>query len=105
LVAAEIEKRTSKETRSVVLGHIQRGGAPTPWDRQLCTRFGVCAVEAIADGLFGKMVALTETGIMPVQLTEAIGRTRTVPPDGEMVRVGRALGVSFGNEELNRLVN
>jgi ATP-dependent phosphofructokinase / diphosphate-dependent phosphofructokinase len=98
IVAKEIEKRTDKETRSVVLGHLQRGGAPTPWDRQLCTRFGVSAVEAIADGSFGTMVALTASGIEPIKLTEAIGRIRTVPPEGEMVRVGRALGISFGNE-------
>jgi 6-phosphofructokinase 1 len=98
VVAAEIEQRTDKESRSVILGHLQRGGAPTPWDRQLCTRFGVCAVETIADGRFGTMVALTATGIETVMLTEAIGKIRTVPVDSEMVQVARALGTSFGNE-------
>jgi phosphofructokinase-like protein len=99
-IAKEIEKRTSKETRCVVLGHLQRGGAPTPWDRQLCTRFGVSAVEAIANGQFGSMVALTPLGIEPVPLVEAIEKIRTVPVDGEMVRTARALGISFGNEYL-----
>jgi 6-phosphofructokinase 1 len=98
VVAAEIEKRTGKETRSVILGHLQRGGAPTPYDRQLCTRFGVSAVVAIAEGQFGTMVALTPAGIEPVNLVEAIQKIRTVPADGEMVRTARALGVSFGNE-------
>jgi 6-phosphofructokinase 1 len=98
VVAGEIEARTGKECRAVVLGHLQRGGAPTAWDRQLCTRFGVSAVEAIAEERYGTMVALTPTGIEPVLLTDAIDRIRTVPPDGELVRVCRALGVSFGNE-------
>jgi ATP-dependent phosphofructokinase / diphosphate-dependent phosphofructokinase len=98
VVANEIEQRTGKETRTVVLGHLQRGGAPIAWDRQLCTRFGVSAVEQIAAGKFGTMVALTPTGIAPVMLTEAIGKIRTVPPDSDLLRVGRALGISFGNE-------
>jgi ATP-dependent phosphofructokinase / diphosphate-dependent phosphofructokinase len=99
-VAAEVEKRTGKESRAVVLGHLQRGGAPTAWDRHLCTRFGVSAVELIAEGKYGHMVALTATGIEPVPLWDAIDRIRTVPPDGELVRVCRALGTSFGNEGL-----
>ena len=96
VVAREVEKRTGKESRATVLGHLQRGGSPTAWDRQLCTRFGVSAVEAIAAGHYGYMVALTPHGIDPVPLTEAIGRIRTVPPQGELVRAGRALGISFG---------
>jgi 6-phosphofructokinase 1 len=95
-VAAELTRRTGKESRSVVLGHLQRGGAPSSWDRQLCTRFGVGAVEAVLDGHFGMMVALTAEGIEPVSLLDAIGRIRTVPLQGELVRTGRALGVSFG---------
>jgi 6-phosphofructokinase 1 len=91
--------RTSKETRAVVLGHLQRGGAPTAWDRQLCTRFGVYAVELIAAARYGTMVALTHDGIDSVLLTDAIDRIRTVPPDGELVRMGRAIGISFGNEQ------
>jgi len=95
-VAGEIQKHTCKETRAVVLGHLQRGGAPTAWDRHLCTRFGVSAVEEIAKGNFGVMVALTPSGIAPVELVDAVDSIRTVPPEGEIVRVGRALGISFG---------
>jgi len=101
LVADEIQKRTGKETRAVVLGHLQRGGSPTAWDRQLCTRFGVLAVELIADDNFGKMVAWTPEGIAPVEIIDAIDKIRTVPVDGDIVRVGRALGVSFGERWLN----
>jgi len=96
LIAAEMQKRTGKEARTMVLGHLQRGGAPSSWDRQLCTRFGVSAVEAVVDGAFGHMVALTANGIEPVPLLQAIGRIRTVPTDGELVRTAHALGVSFG---------
>jgi phosphofructokinase-like protein len=98
VVASEIEKRTGKETRAVVLGHLQRGGAPTAWDRQLCTRFGVYSVELIAQARYGVMVSLTHEGIDSVLLTDAIDRIRTVPPDGELVRMGRELGIGFGNE-------
>jgi 6-phosphofructokinase 1 len=96
VVATEIQNRTGKETRAVVLGHLQRGGSPTAWDRHLCTRFGVSAVEQIADQNFGVMVALTPSGIAPVELVDAVDKIRTVPPDGEIVRAGRALGISFG---------
>jgi 6-phosphofructokinase 1 len=98
VVAGELEARTGKECRAVVLGHLQRGGAPTAWDRHLCTRFGVSAVELIAAEQYGYMVALRGAGIEPVLLTDAIDRIRTVPPDGELVRTARALGTSFGNE-------
>lgn len=98
VVANEIQARTGKETRAVVLGHLQRGGSPSAWDRQLCTRFGVSAVEQIAEENYGVMVALTPSGIAPVALIDAVDKIRTVPPDGEIVRVGRALGISFGSE-------
>jgi 6-phosphofructokinase 1 len=96
-IATELEQSTGKEARCVVLGHLQRGGAPSPWDRQLCTRFGVYAVQLIAEGKFGTMVALTPEGMAPVKLTDAISKIRRVPPDGEMVTVARALGISFGD--------
>jgi phosphofructokinase-like protein len=98
VVATEIEQRTGKECRTVVLGHLQRGGAPTAWDRQLCTRFGVHAVEMIAQARYGTMVALTREGIGSVLLSDAIDCIRTIAPDDELVRMGRALGISFGNE-------
>lgn len=97
-VAAEIERLTGKETRYVVLGHLQRGGMPTPVDRQLCTRFGVGAVGLIELGKFGQMVALQAQRIVAVPIIDAIGRLKTVPPDGEMVRTASALGISFGCE-------
>lgn len=98
VVCREIEKRTGKETRCVVLGHLQRGGQPTQWDRQLCTRFGVSAVNLIAEKKFGKMVALTANGMAPVDLAEAVRKIRTVPPEGELVQTARALGISFGDK-------
>ncbi|HLP78584.1 MAG TPA: ATP-dependent 6-phosphofructokinase [Candidatus Paceibacterota bacterium] len=97
VVAAEIEKRTGKETRAMVLGHLQRGGSPTYMDRVLCTLFGAKAVELIAEGKFGRMVAHTGTGVDSVPMPEAIGRLRTVPHDEGVVRTARALGISMGD--------
>jgi 6-phosphofructokinase 1 len=98
VVAQEVERRTGKETRACVLGHLQRGGPPTPVDRQLCTRFGVVAVEMIAQGLFGHMAAFCPPEIVSVPLTTVIGGIRQVPVNGEMVRTARALGISLGDE-------
>jgi ATP-dependent phosphofructokinase / diphosphate-dependent phosphofructokinase len=97
VVAAEIEKCTGKETRVCVLGHLQRGGGPTTFDRLLCTRFGARAVQLIADEKFGHMVSLRPPDTVAVKLTEAIGRLRTVPLDGDIVQTARALGISFGD--------
>ncbi len=97
VVAAEIEKRTGKETRVCVLGHLQRGGAPTSFDRLLCTRFGAGAVQLLAQAQYGYMVALRPPDIVPVKLSEAVGRLRSVPPNGEIVQTARALGISFGD--------
>ena len=96
-VAREIQTRTQKESRCVVLGHLQRGGTPTQFDRQLCTRFGVYAVQMIAQEQFGMMAALTGTGIAPVLLADAVDRIRIVPKDGELVMTARSLGISFGD--------
>lgn len=98
VVAREIAEGAGKETRVCVLGHLQRGGSPTPFDRQLCTRFGVRAVQLIADGRYGHMVASRPPDMHAVLIRDAIGRIRTVPPDGEMVESARALGISFGDE-------
>ncbi|HBL16365.1 MAG: 6-phosphofructokinase [Elusimicrobia bacterium GWA2_69_24] len=97
VVAKEIEKRTGKESRVCVLGHLQRGGGPTSFDRLLCTRFGARAVQLIADAKFGHMVALRPPDTVAVPITEAIGRLRKVPVDGDLVQTGRALGISFGD--------
>jgi len=97
VVAAELEKRTGKETRNCVLGHLQRGGSPTTFDRALCSMFGATAVELIAARDFGKMVAFVGPGVGAVDLGEAIGRLKTVPPDGNLARTARALGISLGD--------
>jgi 6-phosphofructokinase 1 len=81
LLASEIEKRTGKEARCTVLGHIQRGGTPTAFDRVLATRFGEHAIGAVQDGAFGMMVALRGTDIVRVPLTEATREIKTVPPE------------------------
>ncbi len=81
LLADEIEKRTGKEARYTVLGHIQRGGTPTAYDRVLATRFGVHAIGAVHDGDFGTMVALRGTDIVRVPLADATRELKTVPPE------------------------
>ena len=80
MLADEIEKRTGKEARCTVLGHIQRGGTPTAFDRVLATRFGVHAVQAVHDEAFGVMVALRGTDIIRVSLAEATSQLKLVPP-------------------------
>lgn len=97
VVAAELEKRTGKEARCCVLGHLQRGGSPTTFDRALCSMFGATAVELIDAGNFGMMVAFTGGGVGAVKITEAVGRLKTVPPDGNLIRTARALGISLGD--------
>lgn len=79
-LAAEIEERTGYETRVTILGHVQRGGTPTAFDRVLATRFGVAAIEAVHDGAFGQMVALQAGEIVRVPLAEAVGTLKTVDP-------------------------
>src|SRR5436305_580719 len=80
-LAGEIEKRTGKEARTTVLGHIQRGGTPSAFDRWLATRFGLHAIEAVRDGDFGKMVALRGTDIVRVPLADATKEFKTVRPE------------------------
>ena len=80
-LAAEIEKRTGKEARTTVLGHIQRGGTPTAFDRVLATRFGLHAIDAVQDGDWGKMVALQGTNIVRVPLADATTELKTVKPE------------------------
>ena len=98
-VAEEIAERTGKETRSLVLGHLQRGGPPTTFDRLLGTRFGAAAVRAVQDGDFETMVALKPPTIVRVALKDAVGggRTKRVPLDSDVLVSARGLGVSFGD--------
>jgi 6-phosphofructokinase 1 len=97
LVCEALSVETGKEARSVVLGHLQRGGAPTSFDRVLATRFGGKAVELIQQGQFGTMVALAPPDIIARPLEDIVGQTRTVPPDYDLLRTARALGVAFGD--------
>jgi 6-phosphofructokinase 1 len=96
-LAMELEARTGKETRWVVLGHLQRGGAPTSFDRVLATRFGAKAFELVAAGEFGQMVALRPPDIVAVPLDRIVGRTKNVPLDSDVVRAARAVGIAFGD--------
>ncbi|HVG32433.1 MAG TPA: ATP-dependent 6-phosphofructokinase [Pyrinomonadaceae bacterium] len=91
-----LEELTGKETRCVVLGHLQRGGSPNAFDRMLATNFGACAVRALAEGQRGVMVALQAADIVRVPLTEAIANIKTVPPASQLVHTARATGISFG---------
>ncbi len=95
--ARELEKLTGKETRYVVLGHLQRGGTPTSFDRVLATRFGGKAVECLMRGEFDVMVASQPPDIVTVPLEEIGGKQKRVPPDFDLVRTARALGISFGD--------
>jgi ATP-dependent phosphofructokinase / diphosphate-dependent phosphofructokinase len=97
VVAAELERRTGKEARTCVLGHLQRGGTPTPFDRALCSMFGTEAIELIASGQFGKMVAYLGTHVGSVSLAHAVAKLKTVPPDGGMPQTARALGICLGD--------
>ncbi|MCE0497685.1 MAG: ATP-dependent 6-phosphofructokinase [Methylacidiphilales bacterium] len=95
-VAQEIMERTGHETRTVVLGHLQRGGAPTTQDRILGIRFGVGAVQLIQEKKFGNMVSYLNYEIGSVPIKEAIGRIKHVPPEGQIVKTAQAVGISFG---------
>lgn len=98
LVAAEIQKRTGKETRTVVLGHLQRGGGPTTFDRLLSLRFGAAAVRMVADNTFGVMVALDPPTVLAVPIEVATERMKCVPLDCDTMLTARDLGISFGDE-------
>ena len=96
-VARAIADRTGKEVRTLVLGHLQRGGSPTTYDRLLALRFGAAAVRAIADGAFGCMVGLNGPTITRVPIADVIGRTKNVPLDSDTVMTARELGISLGD--------
>ena len=97
-LAREIERRTGKETRSLVLGHLQRGGSPTTFDRLLGLRFGAAAVRLIAEGKWGCMVALTPPHhVAAVPLAQALATPKRVQPDSDVVATARDLGTSFGD--------
>jgi 6-phosphofructokinase 1 len=94
-VAEEIATLSNVPVRNTVLGHVQRGGSPSPFDRVLATRFGVAAVEAVAAGRFGEMVALRGSEIVTVPIARAVARIKSVDPGGQAVRHARLIGISF----------
>lgn len=96
-LAFEIQKITGKETRSLVLGHLQRGGVPTGYDRLLATRFGGAAVRAIEEKKWGHMVALQSPHIVTIPMTEALKEAKRVELNHDVVRTARETGISFGD--------
>jgi len=96
-IAREIQARTGKETRSLVLGHLQRGGMPTGYDRLLATRFGGAAVRAVADEKWAHMVALQSPHIVTIPIKEALREPKRVEPTHDLVLTARATGISFGD--------
>ena len=96
-IADELKELTGQEIRVTIPGHYQRGGAPSPADRLLTSRLGVAAAQLIREKKYGYMVAVQNDCIVPVPLSEVAGKLKTVPPDGEVVRAARALGLSMGD--------
>lgn len=96
-LAVEIQARTGKECRSLTLGHLQRGGQPTGYDRLLATRFGGAAVRAIAEEKWAHMVALQSPDIVPVPLDDVLRKPRRVDPKHDVVLTARSTGISFGD--------
>jgi phosphofructokinase-like protein len=96
-LAQQIQEKTGKECRSLVLGHLQRGGMPTGYDRLLATRFGGAAVQAVEDGKWGHMVALQSPNIVTVPIEEALRQPKKVDLGHDLVRTARRLGISFGD--------
>ena len=95
-IANELEEMTGFETRVTVLGHLQRGGKPSAFDRILASRYGVAAVRMATQGMFGMMASLQGTEISAVPIAAAIKELKTVPPDGELVRTAQSIGINFG---------
>lgn len=98
LVGALIGRRLKNEVRVTVLGHLQRGGSPSPFDRLLSTRLGSAAADLVAQKQFGRMVCLKGDAISSCTLDEAVGRIKSVPRDSDILRAARAVGISFGDD-------
>ncbi len=97
MVSREIGRRTGKETRVCVLGHLQRGGAPTALDRILGTRFGVKAVQLVVDGMFGSMVSYRNDQTEAVPISHAVHRLRRISPQCQLIDAARAVEITFGD--------
>ena len=96
-LAFQIQERTGKETRSLVLGHLQRGGTPTGYDRLLATRFGGAAVRAVGLKKWGHMVALQSPHIVTIPIADALREVKRVDPTHDVVQTARQIGISFGD--------
>ncbi len=96
LLAVGLEPHVRTDVRVTVLGHVQRGGSPSAFDRVLATRFGHHAADLVAAGRFGTMVALHHGEVVPVPLAEAVDSPKRVDPKGQLVQTARALGIAFG---------
>ena len=96
-LAREIQEKTGKECRGLVLGHLQRGGMPTGYDRLLAARFGGAAVRAIADKKWGHMVALQSPHIVMIPIRDALAEVKRVEPNHDLMLTARATGISFGD--------
>ena len=99
LIARELEARLHREARTVVLGHLQRGGAPTTFDRVLATQYGAHAVRLIVEQKFGQMICYNPPDMGSVPIVEAVHQIRLVDSEGAAVQAARALGISFGDCE------
>ena len=97
ILAKQVTECTGKEARALALRHLQRGGAPISYDRLIALRFGAAAVDCIANGEFGCMVALDPPDVKALPLAELVGSYKQVPVDGDVVATARALGISFGD--------
>ncbi|HZK44230.1 MAG TPA: 6-phosphofructokinase [Syntrophomonadaceae bacterium] len=96
-LAQDVEEVIGVESRVTVLGHLQRGGSPIPYDRILATRYGVAAAENFAKGNYGTMVSLKNDKIITVPLLDAIQELKSVPLDGDMIMAAKVIGISFGD--------
>lgn len=97
-VAKQVQQLTNKDTRACILGHLQRGGAPTALDRILGVRFGAKAVHLIEEGKFGRMVSYQQYHVSDVSIEDAVNQLRLVDSDSEIVNAARSIGVSFGDK-------
>jgi 6-phosphofructokinase 1 len=97
VVAKAISRRIGMETRVTVLGHLQRGGIPTPFDRVLATRFGTHAAEMLSEGVFNRMVAMKGAEVTSVPLEQVAGKIKLVPADHPLIRAARHVGTNFGD--------
>lgn len=98
----EIEEKTGIESRCTILGYLQRGGSPTAFDRVLCTRYGVAAVEACIKRHYNIMVALEGENVVEVSLDKAGAGARPVPVDSDLIKTARYIGISFGDEKIKK---